>query len=65
MACSCGLCGKSVGMAPNLHRVAGNAEDVFTYTTYVVTDPTEDSASGREEETIFFHKKFAHSANFL
>jgi len=34
-------------------------------TTYAVVDPIGDSASGRAEETIFFHKKFAQSANFL
>jgi hypothetical protein len=33
--------------------------------TYAVVDPIGDSASGREEETNFFHKKFTHNAHFL
>jgi hypothetical protein len=32
---------------------------------YAVVDLAGDSAAGEAEETIFFHKKFAHSANFL
>jgi hypothetical protein len=37
----------------------------INYRTYAVVDPIGDSASGREEEANFFHKKFAHNATFL
>jgi hypothetical protein len=42
-----------------------NGVSPVIYTSYAVVDPIGDSASGRAEETIFFHKKFAQSANFL
>jgi hypothetical protein len=34
-------------------------------TRYAITDPGEHFASGRAEETIFFHKTVAQSATVL
>ena len=42
-----------------------NRVTCINYRTYAVVDPIGDSASGRAEETIFVHKKFALCANFL
>jgi hypothetical protein len=58
-----------------VHREKGSKEapsntsprfsNLLIDTSYAVIDPAGDSASGRAEETIFFHKKFALCANFL
>jgi hypothetical protein len=35
------------------------------YTSYAVVDPAGNLASGRVEDSMLLHKKFAQSANFL
>jgi hypothetical protein len=44
----------------NAHRVTR-----VNNRSYAVPPPEVDIASGRAEDSIFFHKKFARDANFL
>jgi hypothetical protein len=75
----CTSCTMVVGKAQTSHAAAGEIHRYWKQTaclhahrvrpvndmTYVVVDPTRDFASGKAEESIFFHKTYAHNAHVL